>query len=112
MTASGNPRGFPVYHKQDRQGFLGRGAALPERLGIHGHAFVRMDNHFHLPLRTPEPNLSQAIQWLNVSYGTRLIRAHRLFGHVFQGRFQAKLIGGVQRRNSTLSLPQFTESDR
>ena len=25
-----------------------------------------MDKHYHLLLRTPEPNLSQAIQWLNV----------------------------------------------
>ena len=41
-------------------------AALPERFGIEVHAFVLMDNHYHLLLRTPEPNLSQAIQWLNV----------------------------------------------
>ena len=63
MTARGNRRESLVYDEQDRQGFLGRVAALPERFGSEVHAFVLMDYHDHLLLRTPEPNLSQAIQW-------------------------------------------------
>ena len=66
VTARGNRRESVFCDDQDRQGFLGMVAALPERFGIEVHAFVLMDNHYHLLLRTPEPNLSQAIQWLNV----------------------------------------------
>jgi pyruvate-formate lyase len=29
-----------------------------------------MGNHYHLQIETPKANLSQAIQWLNVSYST------------------------------------------
>jgi len=92
VTARGNRRETLFYEDKDRQGFLGLAAELPERFGLEVHAFVLMDNHYHLLLRTPEPNLSQAMQWLNVSYGTRLNWAHRLCGHVFEGRFKAVLI--------------------
>jgi len=33
---------------------------------VHGHG--ELDNDYHLIVQTPEANLSQAIQWLNVSY--------------------------------------------
>src|SRR5436190_11206309 len=46
-------------------------AQLPERFGLELHAFVLMDNHYHLLVRTPQANLSYAIRWLNVSYGCR-----------------------------------------
>ncbi len=32
------------------------------------HACVLMPNHYHLLLEIQAPNLSEAIQWLNVSY--------------------------------------------
>ena len=63
MTARGNRRESLLYDGQDRQGFLGMVAVLPERFGIEVHAFVLMDDYYHLLLRPPEPNLSQAIQW-------------------------------------------------
>jgi REP element-mobilizing transposase RayT len=61
----------------DRQRFLGLVAELPERFGVEVHAFVLMDNHYHLLLRTPEPNLHHAIRWLQVSYAVRFNWAHR-----------------------------------
>jgi len=30
------------------------------------HAFVLMDNHYHLLMELRETNLSRALQWLNV----------------------------------------------
>ena len=63
MIARGNRRESLFYDEQDRQGFLGMVAALPERFGIEVHAFMRMDNHYHPLLRTPEPNLSRTIRW-------------------------------------------------
>lgn len=51
-----------------------------------------MPNHYHLLLQTPEANLSQAIQWLNVSYGMWFNRKYRRVGPLFQGRFKAVLL--------------------
>jgi len=38
-------------------------AQLPERFGVEIHAFLLVDNHYHVLLRTPEPNLSHAFHW-------------------------------------------------
>ena len=65
---------------------------LLERFRLEVHAFVLMDNHYHLVVHTPEPNLSEAMRWLNVSYSSRYNWAHKETGHVFQGRYQAIII--------------------
>ena len=98
VTARGNRRGTLFFNDTDRRRFLGLLAETPERFGVQVHALVLMDNDYHLLVRTPRANLSEAIQWLHISYGMRLNWAHRMCGHVFQGRFKAVLIeetGGV-----------------
>jgi len=59
------------------------------------HAFVLMDNHYHLILELGEANLSRAVQWLNVSYSIWFNRRHRRSGHLFQGRFKSVLVNPV-----------------
>jgi putative transposase len=76
----------------DRRRFLGLLSELPERFSLEIHAYVLMDNHYHLLLRCRESNLSQAIRWLQTSYAGRFNWAHRRRGHVFQGRFRSVLI--------------------
>jgi putative transposase len=80
--------------------FLELLSELPSRFGVRLHAYVLMDNHYHLLMETPEANLSRALQWLNVSYSVWFNRRHRRSGHLFQGRFKAVLIeedSGFQR---------------
>jgi len=77
VVSRGNRRADLFLDDADRRRFLGRLAELPERFGVELHAFVLMDNHYHLLLRTPEPNLSHAIRWLNVSYSTCFNGVHR-----------------------------------
>ena len=48
----------------DRRRFLGIVAELPERFSLEVHAFVLMDNHYHLLVRCRDANLSHAIRWL------------------------------------------------
>jgi hypothetical protein len=55
-------------------------------------AYVLMKNHFHLVVQTPEPNLSRGMQWLNGTYASWFNRRHKRSGHLFQGRFDARLI--------------------
>ncbi len=92
VTSRGNRR-EPIYRTDaDRRRFLGLLGELPERFGLEVHAFVLMDNHYHVVVRTPEPNLSEAMRWLHVSYSSRFNWAHRLCGHLFQGRYRAIVI--------------------
>ena len=51
-----------------------------------------MSNHYHLLIETPQPNLSAAIQWINVSYATYLNKKRGRSGHLFQGRFKSILV--------------------
>jgi REP element-mobilizing transposase RayT len=87
----------PIFRTDDdRRRFLGRLAELPERFRVEIHAFVLMDNHYHLVLRTWDANLSEAVRWLQVSYSSVFNWAHRVRGHLFQGRYESALIEDVR----------------
>ena len=100
VTARGNERREIFRQDRDRVHFLELLAQLPARFGAHLHAYVLMENHYHLLVETPEANLSRLEQWLNVSYTNWFNRRHRRVGHLFQGRFKAVLIedqAGLQK---------------
>src|SRR6266568_8078418 len=89
VTGRGNER-RPIYREdRDRQHFCQLLAQMVDRFAIVLHAYVLMDNHYHLILELTEPNLSRAIQWLNVSYSIWFNLRHRRSGHLFQGRFKS-----------------------
>ncbi len=92
LTSRGNERRSIYRDDQDRMHFLELLKQLPELFGCVVHAYVLMDNHYHLLLETPEPNLSRVGQWLNLSYGVWFNRRHQRVGHLFQGRFKSHLI--------------------
>ena len=92
VTARGNERRQIYRDDADRMRFLELLARQSERYRLRPWCYVLMDNHFHLGLETSEPNLSRAMQWLNVSYSVWFNRCHHRSGHLFQGRFQAVLV--------------------
>lgn len=51
-----------------------------------------MDNHYHLLLETPEPNLVRGRRRLNGVYTQAFNRRHGLVGHLLQGRYKAILV--------------------
>ena len=63
-----------------------------ERFRVRLHAYVLMENHYHLLAQTPEANLSPAMQWLNGTYTGWFNRRHRRAGHLLQGRFGAVVV--------------------
>lgn len=75
--------------ERDRKHFLEvlENASGMQMLEVHG--FVLMGNHYHLIVRVPEGNLSQAMQWVNVSYSVWFNRRHGRIGPLFQGRFKS-----------------------
>ena len=89
VTARGIERRAIFRDAQDREHFLELIGAAGERFGILIHAFVLMDNHYHLVVETPAANLSSAMQWVNVSYSVWFNRRRGRSGHVLGGRFKA-----------------------
>ncbi len=77
---------------RDREKFLGYLETAIERFSLRIHTYCLMSNHFHILLETQLPNLSQAIQWLNVSYAGYFNRKYKRNGHLFQGRFKSILV--------------------
>lgn len=92
ITARGNERRAIFREDADRQRFVELLGEWVERFGLRLHAYVLMDNHYHLLVETPQANLSQAMQWLQVSYTVWFNRRHRRAGHLFQGRYKAILV--------------------
>lgn len=92
VTARGIER-RPIFHARFYyQHFLSLLEAMSLRYGVEVHAYCLMSNHYHLIIRTPRANASQAIQWLNVSYSVWFNLKRNRVGHVFQGRFKSVLI--------------------
>src|ERR1035437_8597823 len=92
VTARGHNRDAIYYDAHDGKHFIDLLAERLERYLIEIHAYVLMDNHYHMLMRTPKANASQAIQWLNVSYSIWWNRRHGRCGNVFQGRFKSILV--------------------
>ena len=88
----GNERKEIFREDTDRFHFLELLSELGERFGARVHAYVLMDNHYHLMIETPEANLSRATRWLNAGYCVWFKRRHRRAGHLPQGRFGAFIV--------------------
>jgi len=74
---------------KDHERFLDTLGEISERNGWLIHAFVLMNNHYHLLLETPEPNLVDGMRWIQSTYTQRYNARHREWGHLFQGRYKA-----------------------
>jgi putative transposase len=77
---------------RDREKFFEYLATAVERFSLIIHTYCLMTNHYHLLIETPQPNLSTAIQWLNISYAAYYNKKHQRRGHLFQGRFKSILV--------------------
>ena len=85
FTSRGNARADIVGDDGDRQIFVDTLSATVDRFGWLCHAWCLMDNHYHVLVETPAPNLSRGMRQLNGVFTQRLNRRHGRVGHVFQG---------------------------
>ena len=92
VTARGNAKTAIFVTDADREVFLAGLAVAAHLDGVLCHAYCLMENHYHLLVETPRANLDDAMQRLNGTYAMRFNRHHERSGHVFQGRYGAKLI--------------------
>src|SRR5256712_3204357 len=58
------------------------------------HAYCLMANHFHLVVETPQANLVAGMKWFLGTFTSRFNRRHRLFGHLFSGRYKSLVVDG------------------
>lgn len=98
-------QGEPIFQDgKDFECFLATFGDACERTGWIVHAYVLMENHYHLLLETPEANLVAGMQWLQGTYTVRYNLRHKLRGHLFQGRYKALIMDpseeGYMRRVS------------
>jgi REP element-mobilizing transposase RayT len=92
VTCRGNAREAVFVGDGDRAVFLDLLGEVVGRFGWRCHAYCLMDNHYHLLVQTPTPNLGRGMRHLNGVYSQRFNRAHGRAGHVFQGRYKAILV--------------------
>ena len=92
ILSRGNEQGNIFYDNTDRGRFLDTVAELSERFAVDIFAYVLMDNHYHLLLKTKRANLSKAMQWFGTTYTRRFNNRHNRSGHLFQGRFKSIII--------------------
>src|SRR5213080_5604908 len=93
----GDRREEIVRDNVDRNRFLETLGASCLKTGWQVHAYCLMNNHFHLVVETPQPNLAVGMKWLLGTYTQRFNRRHRHWGHLFGGRYKAQLVDGRSR---------------
>jgi REP element-mobilizing transposase RayT len=88
-------RSEPIFKDDtDRERFLGTLGEACLKTGWQIHAYCLMSNHFHLVVETPQGNLVSGMRWFLGTYTSRFNRRHKLFGHLFAGRYKSLILDG------------------
>ena len=90
--ARGNQRSSIFADDVDRAAFLRLVAHVVDRMGWLCLSHCLMGNHFHLLVKTPQPNLDRGMQQLKSRYAQAHNVRHGRIGHLFGGRYRAILI--------------------
>ena len=92
VTARGNGGQALFTDVDDAHMFLD---LLGREIGQQGwlcHSYCLVENHYHLLIETPVPNLGRGMGRLNMRYSQWFGRGHKRQGHLFQGRYKAILL--------------------
>ena len=93
IMSRGVGRGKIFLDNDDYSRFLEYVEKAREKFNLDIFAFILMGNHYHLFLRTNEPNLSRIMQWIQTSYSVYYNHKHNRSGHFFQGRYKSIIVG-------------------
>jgi REP element-mobilizing transposase RayT len=78
ILSRGNERRNIFTDNDDRTSFLEILGRMSERFEVEVCAYVLMDNHYHLLLKTNKPNISKSMQWFGTTYTRRYNIKHRI----------------------------------
>jgi REP element-mobilizing transposase RayT len=92
VTARGNSRATIFVDEIDYRGFLKLLTRVADRHAWLVHAYCLMPNHFHLIVEARGIDLSGGMGALNGGYAQYFNNRHDRSGHLFQGRYDARLV--------------------
>jgi REP element-mobilizing transposase RayT len=92
VASRGNNRARIFWTQLDRERFVQGLAETVARDGFEVYAYCLLGNHYHALVATPLGNLARGMQRLNSAYAQHVNKHHGRSGHVFQGRYHARLI--------------------
>jgi len=92
ITNRGNERKAIFKDDTDRREFLKILSQSIDTYGVVLHAFVLMNNHWHLLAQTPLGNLGEFMRHFNIAYTSYYNRRHNRVGHLYQGRYKSFLV--------------------
>lgn len=91
--ARGVAAGGPLFRDdEDRATFIRLAEDARRRNAWTLHAYCLMGSHYHLVVECTREGLSRGLGRLNGLYAQHFNLRHGRFGHVFAGRFSARLI--------------------
>jgi len=92
VLARGDRRESIVKSDKDRQMLIDTLAEASIKTGWRIHGWVLMDNHYHWVVETPQANLVAGMKWFQNAYTRRFNSRHKLWGHVFGGRYKSIVV--------------------
>jgi REP element-mobilizing transposase RayT len=92
VIARGNARERIARDHIDRRYFFDLLGHVVARFSWLCHAYCLMDNHYHLVVETPLPNLPSGMRQLNGRYAQSFNARYDRSGHVFQARYRSILV--------------------
>ena len=104
VTARGVARSDIFGDDRDRLVFLAVFRDVLDRFGWECITYCLMPNHYHLVVRTPQPNLARGMRQLNGVYVQRFNRRHERSGPLFDKRYGSVL---VQQNDHLLNLIRY-----
>jgi putative transposase len=92
VTCRGNGKQRVFLRPADRLIFLRFLRQAVARCRWECLTYCLMDNHYHLLVRTPEPNLGLGMHRLNGRYAQLFNQRHRRTGHLWEQRYHSVLL--------------------
>lgn len=104
VMARGDRREPIVHSDGDREVFVETLEEACAKTGWEVFAWVLLDNHYHVAMRTPEPNLVGGMGWFQNAFARRINTRNGLWGHLFGGRYKSVVVedeelAGSRRRS-------------
>ena len=92
VTTRGNGGSSIFFDDWDRHAFLDRLGRTVTRFGWSCLAYCLMGNHFHLAIKTPDPDIDRGMHAINAWYAQRFNARHDRAGHLFEAPYHAELV--------------------
>ncbi|MDD5465557.1 MAG: transposase [Candidatus Omnitrophica bacterium] len=97
IYARGNQKQIVFIEKRDFEFYLGQLKRYKRKYSFHLYGYCLMPNHIHLMGQAVAPEkLSNFMQCLQRSYTAYYNKKYNKVGHLWQGKFKAKLIAKDQ----------------